>query len=325
MIRKNFDEINKSNLFLAIERKLLIIQRLKENNELTSVYKNFFDQFKLFLYKLPKNNVKTIVEKAFNNQNIYLGVTFSQSDDVKKIFARVVLDNNKLVAVVLNSKALEIDITTGDSDNIDNSIYATYYGILRAAILLNKEKIKKDNKLNKLLSTYFSSVVLQAIEKNTISSKKIKNLIYLSCVYLYYSHFFGMKFYGILNVIKKNYKEQYDEDFEKLIEKNKVYTKLNDISNLLVDMHLYLNNPNRLSLNMIFNISLNNYNLMTSSFDYFAPMVALQYYPTNLFKVNKRMPSIILKEVDSILYDYAKKIDFMQKSDIHIRKLTIKE
>ena len=137
-----------AKLSLTAERQLQIFPRTNyQKDDLNKkIYETFDEQFKLFLYKLPKNNVKVIVEKMFNSKLIYFG--YSRTE-IKRIFARVVLDKNKLVGIILNPSVLGIDIATGETDAIDSCIYASYYGALRAAMLIYKDDVAKNLPLHK--------------------------------------------------------------------------------------------------------------------------------------------------------------------------------
>ena len=243
-----------------------------------------------------------------------LGV--SKTDKSRFIFTRILLDDalTKLSGVVLNTEKLNIDINKGETNNIDNCIYAVYYGLIRASILLNKRSIKSDKELHKLLTTYLFLMYLKVLGKNNIYSKKQKILIHLVCIYIYYIYFFNEKHSYSLSIIKRDYmdiidKEIYNE-FYKMIKDNKGYNSIKDIPKLLVDLKISFKDPKQVYMTMIKILTPMGFYTFIGPFDQFVSSMILCKYPTDLFSRNGVTNIKIHNSVEEKIERLIKKISY---------------
>lgn len=160
-----FADTEVNSILSSEEQKIYIIE--KDKNEL-EIYDTFNSDFSNYLIKMPNNIVKESSRKLLNNNLIFLGIAKTKPDNV---IVRLFLTNdNKLAGIVLDSQQLGVDPTTGVSDSIDECIYATYFGFIRAAVLLNKNNIRQNKELHKLLSTFLFLLFLKAIGPDKIYS-----------------------------------------------------------------------------------------------------------------------------------------------------------
>ena len=121
------------------ENKVVIVLRLKENEE---AYNNFDQDYTAFLSKLPNSPLKTAVGPLINKKLVFFGT--AKNVDGTTYGRALISKNEKLAGIVLNSYALDISLRNGTTPSIDECIYSTYYGLIRAAVLIHKEEVKKD-------------------------------------------------------------------------------------------------------------------------------------------------------------------------------------
>lgn len=306
---QSFNKSPADNILITPEKKISVVYHRPENKH---SYENFNDQFGLFLSKLPNNNVKRYVHNLYNKKIIFMGDV--QGNDNNEIFARVLLTNNKLSGVVLNKDNLDIDLHTGDTNRIDDCIYATYFGLIRAAILTNSSKIRSDKDLHKLLTTYLYLMFIKIIGKNSIFSKKQKDILHLVCIYIYHICFFNEKHTYVLSIIKRDYKdvtnkEIFDEFFE-MINDNKGYSNIKDIPKLLIDLKLYFKDPKQSYMTMIQMLKPIGFYTFVGPLDQFIASMILTKYPTDLFSRNGVTNQKIHDSVEDIICKYISKLSY---------------
>ena len=306
-----FNDSVVDNILVAPQINIHVILQ-SENNK--SIYKTFYDQLGLFLKKLPNNAVKKNVENLYNKKLIYIGFTQSKTQ-AKEISCRVLLNeaNNKLTGIVLNSTNLDIDITTGETTNIDNCIYAIYFGLLRASILMNK-KIKSNEDLHKLLTTYIYLIFNKGIGKNVIVTQRQKDFLRLSCIYIYYIYFFNEKHTFAVSILKRKYASMFDkdifEDFIVKINQNKGYTNIKDIPKLLVDLKILFVEYKQVYMTLIKLLKPIGFYTFIGPYDQFVSSMILSKYPTELFTRQNLTNEKIHQSVETLMEKYIKDISF---------------
>lgn len=198
---KFFNQSDINNLMTSIEDQLVLVVRSKNNQK---SYNTFDEDFSAYLSKLPASTMKKQVQQIFNRQLVYFGP--SKNRDFVINSRALVSKSEKLVGIVLNSHALDININTGSTPQIDEAIYATYYGVVRAAAVINKQEIKKDYELHKLVTSFIFLLMLRIFGKNlNVMSSSHKSLLHLLCVYIYFKQFFDERHAHIINLIEKKF------------------------------------------------------------------------------------------------------------------------
>lgn len=306
---KQFNDSDVSKLLLTKERNIVVFIR----NENNTKYETFDEIFKLYLTKLPNNEVKKNVSNLFNKGMVYFGASSSSKHDV--IFSRILLSpDDKLVGIVLDSNVLDIDVSTGETSAIDDCVYATYFSLVRAGVLNNDDVIRKDKDLHKLLTTYIWHMILRSVGQRTIYNDKQKKLIHIVCIYAYYRHFLKHKHAMTNSIIKRDYsvffsKEELDE-FLPLLEDLSKYDDIKHLPQMLSSMKIYHDKPASLTLNLLSKMGNTGFYAYVSSLDQLIGMVVLSKYPTNLYPKTTTVSDKIHDSVEKIMLKYIDKIQF---------------
>lgn len=313
---EQFNDSPITNILATKERNIFVINRTQENKDL---YSNFDNLFNTFLLKLPENNVKKYVNYVFTKNIIYIGNSVGFKTDL--VFSRLYKTESKLFGIVLDSSVLEIDIKTGDTSRIDDCIYASYFGLVRSAILLNKQEIAKNQDLHKLLCTYLYHIFIRAIGQKTIYNEKQKSLVRLACTYIYYRQFLTQTHNMTVSLIKRYHSELFNkndlDEFIPLLDNVSKYNTVKDIPKILVDLNVYHDNPSNITIQLIRIIESTGYYSLIGSLDQLIGMVILSKYPTQLFsrscltidKIHDSVEIIISKFIDTIQFEKSKMME----------------
>ena len=306
-----FNDSVVDNVLITPETKIHVLPHSEKNQ---SIYDTFYQQLGLFLKKLPNNAVKKSVENLYNKKLIFIGFTLSKSQ-AKEISTRILLDksSNKLNGIVLNSINLDINITTGETNNIDNCIYAIYFGVLRTALVIS-QNIKSNDDLHKLLTTYMYLVFTKTIGKNIFATQRQKDFLRLSCIYIYYIYFFNEKHTYAVSLLKRKYSDVVDkeifEDFIKKINENKGYTNIKDIPKLLIDLKIVFVDPKQIYMSMIRSLKPIGFYTFIGPYDQFIASMILCKYPTDLFSRQNLTNQKIHDAVEKLVEKYVTKIRY---------------
>ena len=307
---RRFNDSSVSDMLATREKNIYVIERSGNYQE---TYKNFDELFKAFLNKLPSNNVKKYVSHIFDKQLIFVGTSTSAKNDA--VFTRLFLPKTKLNGIVLDSHVLDIDVSTGDTTNIDDCVYAVYHGLIRASILVNRDKIIKDTDLHKLLINYIFRIFLRVIGQGVVYNDKQKNFVYMACAYSFYRHFLKQKHSLAISNVKYNHKSIFDKEtlseFSDMMQGISRYDSIKDIPKILIDLNVYHDSPSKAMIKLLEILGNTGVFSLIGGLDQFISMVILVKYPTNLFpksamsnqKVHDAVENIIIKYVDGLQYE----------------------
>ena len=285
------------------------------------IYDNFNKQYTLFLSKLPNSTLKNITSHVFNRGFVFMAVPASKVET--GLNCRIICDNNYVYGYLLLSPQLGIDVSSGDVQNIDEAIYATYQGIIRSAILLFSNEIKKDKDLHKLLSTYFYLVVLKALGKENLYSEKQKNFLHIICLYAYYRCFTQERAPAVKSIIKKHFADQklieYFDEFEPRFKDIEKYSDIKDLPKMFIDSKLIIEPPNTITLNLIKSLKLSGYYSLIGPLDMLVSMAILSKYPTDLYTRYSLANDKMQDAIETIISKYMNKIKFKQSKILDSR------
>lgn len=314
---KSFNDNTISDVLERKEKTILVGPRSAEGN--TEIYKTFDEQFSTYLMKLPSNNVKKYVQHLFNSDQIIIGIG-AESSKAEAVFGRVLITkDNKLAGVVLDSPSLDIDIKTGETNNIDNCVYASYFNFIRAVVICNETTINKDMDLHKLLSTYINLMILRTLGQNSIYNEKYKTAIFMTAIYVYFRHFTKVKHSLVLSYIKREFRDilnqEYVDEFLPTFQNVSKYDDIKDIPKILVDLGIFHSNPSSFTINLLRIIGNSGFYNIVGSLDRFIATIITAKYPTDLFSKGCNLSS---KTQDSIEYIMSKYMNKVKYGDIVI-------
>ena len=294
------------------EEAILMLFRLERSND---IYDRFDNDFSLFLSKLPNSKAKDITSDLFNKDLVFIG----QSTQKKQgnIMSRVLLtQDDRFAGIVLNSSNLEIDTATGNCPAIDDCIYATYAGMIRATTIINEKEIKKDKELHKLLSTYIFLLYLKLIGKSSIISQKQKQILHVICVYTFYQHFLREKHGYIISILRREYVEKdiisegLFNEIEPDLEKLKSYNNMKDLPKMITEFKIVSVNPAQFLMQMLKNLKPLGFYSLVGSLDHLISAIVLSLYPNSLIPKFMMTNEKIHNEIENVMYDYTKKVKF---------------
>ena len=306
---KFFSDSDVNNILKTEEQKILVLYKDKKN---TSLYSTFNDDFSTYLSKLPNNNVKQQNQNLMNKDLVFLSVAKIKPDN---IFVRILTTiENKLAGIVLDTQQLDIDPITGSTDSIDNCVYATYFGLVRSAVLLNKDEIRQDKDLHKLLTTYLHLLLIKAIGIDKIYSQKSKNFIHILAIYIYYKYYLKEKHSYILTIIERDYESFIGKDdiaeFMPMLEKMQGYNSIKDFPKMLIDAKIWNESPNIIIVSLLKMLKPIGFYCLIGPLDYLISLAVVSRYPTDFFSKKCLVSDKIQETIEKIMIGYIDKIKF---------------
>lgn len=315
-----FDKLAKKSTFFADSSVNKILEReenkflaVVKNENSKTFYDNFNNEFSTFLSKLPNNNVKKYVLEVFNKGIIYLAVAKSKPENT---FAKIELnaDNSKLRRIILSAQQLGVDPIEGISSQIDECVYASYFTILRAAILVNRLLIKQDKNLHKLISTYLYILFLKIIGPDKIYSEKQKAYIHILSIYIFYRHYLKEKHDLTISIIKRDYntyiKSEYLDDFLPILSEIKSFDAIKDFPKILIDAKILKEHPNIFIISLLKLLGPMGIYCLFGPLDYLIGLIILSRYPVNFISKGALINEKIQNTIEEIVIEYIDKIHF---------------
>lgn len=292
------------------EKKVIIVLRIDENEK---PYNTFDGEFSAYLSKLPNSPLKKSVGFVFNKKLIFYG-TAKNTDGIT--YARVLISkNDKLAGIVLNSYALDISIREGSTPSIDDVIYASYYGLIRAAAIIHKQEIRRDKELLKNIAMCMSTLVLKTLGRNiAITQKEKKLLVQLICIYLFYRQFLEEKHTKIISIIHKNYSDLFSkEDLEGLssyIDKLNSFNNFKDLPRIIQLFGVADINPAQITMLLIRAVGANGFHVLIGSLDNLVASLILTRYPTEIISRGFSVNSELQEKIEQSITGYINKISY---------------
>lgn len=305
-----FSDTDVNSILKADEQKILTIKKVAKS---TDLYNAFKEDFSNYLTKMPNNVVKESCRNLLNKDLIYLGVAKTKPDNV--VVRPLITTTDKLAGIILDSQQLGVDPTTGIADSIDECIYATYFGLVRSVVLLNKSEIRQNKDLHKLLSTYLYFLFLKVIGSDKLYSEKQKALVHMLSIYIYYKHYLKEKHSYILSILQRDYEKfigkEHMEEFLPVLENVQNYTSLKEFPKMLIDTKVINESPNVMIMSLLKMLKPMGFYSLVGPLDYFIPLVITTKYPVEFIgakaptndKIQNAVEDIISKYIDSISYD----------------------
>lgn len=306
---RRFNDSSVSGMLATREKNIYVIERSEKHAD---TYKTFDEIFSVYLNKLPGNNIKKYVTNLFNKKLVFIGTSTSSKNDT--IFSRIFLPTTKLNGIVLDSNILDIDVSTGETNNIDDCIYATYYGLVRASILTNKDAVSKNKDLHKLLINYIYRIFLRVVGQSAIYNEKQKSFMNMACAYSFYRHFLKQRHPLALSSAKRDFNNIFDKEviseFLDSMKNISRYDSTKDIPKILIDLNIYHEAPGKIMIKLLEILGNPGMYSLIGGLDQLIAMAILSKYPTNLLskaaltnqKVHETIEKIVTKYIDGLEY-----------------------
>lgn len=307
---KTFAKSDIDNILISKETSFAYFFKTEEKYK--PMYTRFNNDFGLFINKLPNTLAKKYVGEVFNRDLIFLGI--NQLVKTEGFFSKPVFNNDSLTKIVLDIKDLEININTGETKNIDDCIYATYYSFLRAAVVLNRSEIKSDKKLQELLAQYLYLIVLSVLDaKTSVNTPKQKFFVKIISYYAFYRYFIKETYASTLRRLDKIFsesQEMYDE-FKPKFKDIEKYESVKDIPKMLIDTKVSIIDPNAFIINLIRKYKQYGFYCILGALDMFIAFVVTCKYPIELFTQNSSLNNDLQNKIEDAMVPYMKKVRFL--------------
>jgi hypothetical protein len=290
---------------------ILIHKRKTSDKENKIFYERFDKDFLLYLNKLPSNNVKKYVNEVFNRELVTIGQN-KLTNDSGLSFVKIVTDGDSLRNINLDTKEFGINLKTGETNSIDDCVYATYFGFIRFAVVSNRTDIKKDNKLQQQLAQYLYQIFMSVIDTKNIDTPKQKFYIKMLSYYIFYRHFIRRSSAYTIKILKSIFKEEKDliVDFLPLFKDIEKYTSINDFAKMLIDCNVISIDPNVFSIKLLKKYKQYAFYCIHGSLDMFIALTTITKYPFEMFENVPTINNSIQDSVENTMIRYMRKVKF---------------
>lgn len=299
--------INKDNYLATV-----LLSRGSEKNK--KIYETFDHDFSLYLNKIPQSLMKKNVGFIFNKKLIFIGAAKnSELVDVSRCF---VSKDLKFAGTLLNSYALDIEIGTGNTPQIDECILASYMATLRAATIINKQTILKDTEFHKLVTSFLLLLFMKIFKKQiNITSSVQRSLIHFIVIYLYMKQFLEMKHLKILHMIEKEFVDDLisKDDYEKIKdygERLQPFTSFKDIFKIFNEFSIISDSSQKLMFQFIKIVDKNAFYAVIGSLDALVAALICSKYPTDLISKNFSVGLEFQNKLEEKMSKYIEKMQF---------------
>ena len=303
-----FSNTDVNQILKSEEIKLLLLAKTKANAE---IYSEFNDSFSRHLTKLPNSPVNSSIQDLYNNDLIFLSIAKVKADNIN---SRPLIHEDKLAGIVLDAQQLGVDPTTGSADSPGECIYASYFSLIRAAILISKKEVKQNKDLHKLMATYLYMLLVKAIGPDKIYSSKQKSFVYILAIYSYYKCYLDEKHSYILSIIERDYSDFIGKDLIKeflpVLEKMKSYNSVRDFPKMLIDSKILNESPNILIVNLLKMLKPMGFYSLIGPLDYFIALAIVSKYPVDFIGRKTPVNEKIQNSIEEIVTEYVNKIKY---------------
>jgi hypothetical protein len=237
--------------------------------------------------------------------------------------------NEKLAGIVLNSYALDISIKDGKTPSIDECIYSTYYGLIRAAAIIHKEEVKKDRELQRMVSDFLFGLIMRVMGRSMTVDAHQKQFLQLIVIYLFFKQFCEEKHAKIVKIITKHYSDVFSkEDMEKYsqyIDKLDSFDSIKDLPKIVQMFNLSEANSSQLTMNLIRSVGSQGFHILLSSLDQLIASIVLAKYPTEIVSKGFSSSRELQSKIENKMEKYIKKISYENEFNSFVEKIKEKK
>jgi len=287
------------------EKELLLLPRNTENQK---TYDKFDTDFMLYLMKVPSSSAKNVVDRMFNNKIIFLG-TDTKRDGA--LGGPLVGEGDLFGGVAIDAADLDINLSEGETSNIDLCFYASYFNYIRGIVLIKRREIRQNTELSNLLILYQKNIIKRAINVPTLDPKQ--EILFEAVVRQFYYQF--MLFYDsgfalelTLKEVQKELRDEINEVF-RLTDLNR-YQHFRDIFKALFDFKIVLESPNKMLGTALTKLGMSQLLYITAVFDYLIASLIVSNYPAATFVKALYINKNIQEQVERIIYEYGSGVKF---------------
>jgi len=294
------------------EQKIFIA--IPNDEKTKAIYKTLYDNITIYLKKIPSSPAKSAVQKLLDRDLIYIGRNIS-SNGKNGIIGRIQRTSaNRLAGVVIDIVEMDIDPNTGETIHIDQTFYTAYYQFVRAATLINFNKIKDDKRFHQYLIKYMYYLNLRIIGSNISLTSRQK--LHLELLSSYFFYRFQLNFNHIqsrenaIEYISTETKTEMDESASILINRLEKYLYMKDIFKGLVDFSITSDSPAALIMRSLMYFKLTGFYSITTTLDYLIAACIVSMYPVSFLQntlvskdLQSKIEELITPLINSVKFD----------------------
>ena len=284
--------------------KLFLI--LRRDSESAVTYNSFDSQLNIYLNKLTGKNVD-IVKLLVNKKVVHIGTNPKKTANT---LGTITYHTNKLMFIILDSSALDIDLLDGTIGNIEEVVNTIYYQFVRFIALTNKP-LKINDKLNELIIKYYTFLLLKVLKLSSLNDKSLELVKYITGL-MYYKCFLNLNITlaseKTLRILDPKYITEFESAIDlKLVEK---YMDIKDILKLLIDFKVVTATPNELTYNLLMGLRTTSFLSVTVSYDLLLAGIINGLYSQDFYRhlfINKQIQTqvevIVSQYYDNVKYE----------------------
>ncbi|MEO5350434.1 MAG: hypothetical protein H7836_12410 [Magnetococcus sp. YQC-3] len=284
------------------EKEMIILTR---NIQQEKVYNNFDNDFNIYLSKLPDSAAKKTIEKLSVNKLIFLG-TNSKKDGC--LGSPLLSSSNDAIGgVVLDAADFDIELSTGNTSNIDQCVYAAYFNYIRGVVLLKRKEVKQNIELHNLMIEYLKNIIKKSISAPTLNEKQ--ELVFEALVRLFYYEYFLFYDFGmamdlfVMKAVPKEYQKEIEKTLRTL--ETSRYGRFRDIFKALYDLKIVIDNPNNMLSACLTKLGLSQFLYVTTNIDFVIASAILSLYPGADFVDNLLINRKLQESIEDIIVKYS--------------------
>jgi hypothetical protein len=282
-----------------------VLRMVRKTNE--AIYTDFYDNLNTYMMKVPASLAKEAVSKLVDKRLIFLGKDLDSSKN--GIIGTLIINKNALAGVVLEVSDLEINPQTGETPNIDECFYASYFEFIRAAVLINRDKIRVDKQIHELCVHALYYIFLRLLGKDIQFTETQKQSLQIIVTYFFYRHEMSethsLSVEKALTGVPKDLAESIRPELDKLDK----YKTMRDFFSALVDMRLITDSPNKYIIFSLRKLNATGFFSVFTSLDYLISMIIIASYPVRFIGINT-INTTIQNKLERLMFSYINKVKF---------------
>jgi hypothetical protein len=287
------------------EKETLILPR-NEKNKIQ--YEKFDTDFMLYLMKVPQSAAKKSVDRMFNNKLVFLGTDTKRDGSIG---GPLVSEGEKLGGVVLDAADLEINLSEGETSNIDLAFYAAYFNYIRGVVLIKRREVKQNKELSNLIVSYLKNLLKKAISISTLNPKQ--EIIYEALVrQFYYQHMLYYDFGFAMEFTIKEVPSELQDEVNELFRTSEMnrYQQFRDIFKALFDLKIVAEPPNKMLGTALTKLGMSQFLYATAVADYLIAAAIVSNYPAATFVKALSVNRNAQEQIEKIIIGYGNSLKY---------------
>lgn len=290
------------------ENKIYVFYRTEDNRPR---YQRFDQDLENRLDAFHDGDFKSLVTNVCQERAIYFHLPISRGDEVSvRVFFS---EKNQVVALSLNAVNLGIDPENGTARNIEDCLYGVYLGLIRAAFVINKNRLMENRVLHSALSQYLINMIEFLVSGEMALDQEKEYALEATCNYYYASCFLGLQTRDAAmwrprggDCLERAEREKYRRS---LLAAPKSHEPLRWMSHLVFVLDL-APNPEWLWRRFATNLSKEVCFSIGGALDHFMGLCILSSYSVSLFQSSLPAGGSLSSRVESILMPHMRAIEY---------------